>query len=110
MEKSQNQNKTKQIILRVTEQELDFINQRMALNDYTNRSEFILHNLIFPQKIDKKRMRTMIYEVNKIGVNVMQITRRVNQNSSIGKQLFSELQAINQKLDEVLKEYKQLWL
>ena len=45
----------------------------------------------------------LVYEVSKIGTNLNQLARRVNGGFNNSLELLSELKAIEQQLDEVLK-------
>ncbi|MBU9542860.1 plasmid mobilization protein [Burkholderia multivorans] len=100
--------KVKQINLRLSDLQLQFIDKRAELNNYTNRSEFILDSLIYPQRLDKKRMKDMIYEVNKIGTNLMQITRYVNTHKQLDQSVLDCLNELKRQNDEILLRYKSL--
>jgi hypothetical protein len=108
MENNKKQKKTNSIIIRISDDELEFLKQVMLLREYTNRSEFIIDSIIKPQYIDKKKMRSMIYEVNKIGVNIMQVARYCNTHKELDNSVLSVLSDIKRQNDELLKVYKSL--
>lgn len=97
--------KNKIIQIRVNDQEEQYINLKMKENNYKNRSEYILNSCITPLKHDKKRSLQMIYEVNKIGVNLNQALRKMHSLNFISQDLVEEIQNANNNLEEILKIY-----
>lgn len=104
--------KIENIILRVTPNEKAFIKAKADLKDFKNVSDFILSSLIYPEVFDKKRMVGMLYEVNKIGVNLNQITYKVNKNKEIDLKtyqlLIDELKEIDTKLEMTINTFKSI--
>ncbi len=101
--------KNKVLQIRLTEQEEQYIEMKMKEFNYKNKSEYILNSAITPIKHDKKRLLDLIYEVNKIGVNLNQLTRIAHQNhlkNSLNKEeiisLLAKIEDLEKQLDEIL--------
>jgi Arc/MetJ-type ribon-helix-helix transcriptional regulator len=98
--------KTKLLQVRLTEQEDQFIEQKMVEHGYKNKSEYVLNSVISPIRHDKKRQEKMLYEVNKIGVNLNQVVRKMHASNFVFVGLMTEIKATQDKLNEVLEEFK----
>jgi Bacterial mobilisation protein (MobC) len=101
------QKKNKQINLRLTELEKNALLMKAQQRGYKNLSEFLLTSIIKPERLNLKRLSGLCYEINKIGVNLNQIARRVHQEKGELKADFlQELVVIDECLNEVLKVAK----
>lgn len=100
--------KTKLLQVRLSEQEHQFIKLKMAEHGYKTVSEYVLNSIISPIKHDKKRQEKMLYEVNKIGVNLNQVVRKMHASNFFFVGLVTEIKATFCKLDEVVEEFKKL--
>lgn len=100
--------KSEVITLRVTPNEKEFIKQKADMKDFKSVADFILSSLIYPEKIDKKKMGSMLYEVNKIGVNLNQVVRHINSERHIDIQILNQLKETNLLLEMVLNTYRSL--
>ena len=100
--------KTKLLQVRLTEYEDQFIEKKMLEHGYKNKSEYILNSVISPIKHDKRRQLQMVYEVNKIGVNLNQAMRRMHANGHIDTDVKVTIDATFQSLNEVLGRFKEL--
>ena len=80
-------NRTKRINARATEEEYQIILNSCELMKYKSLSEFVTDSLVYYSNFDGKKLQTtlekkdqsMTYEVNKIGVNLNQIARKIHQ-------------------------------
>ena len=95
-------NRKRNILLRVfvTEAERDFIYEKMDELHTTNFGAYARKMLIDGYAIhtDFTDLKAVVSEMQKIGVNINQIARRVNATSRIYEQDFIEMQG---KVDEI---------
>jgi len=101
-------NKTENIIIRVTPEEKAMFALKANENGFKKVSEYIVSVVVSPFKFNRKKMQGMCYEINKLGVNLNQIAFRANKNKAIDAQVLQELKELNAKFDEVLEVYKKL--
>lgn len=98
--------KTRHFQVRLTEEEYQFIFLKMKEHGYKNKSEYVLSSVISPINHDKKRQEKMLYEVNKIGVNLNQVIRKMHASGFISTELEAEIGSVFSKLNEVVEVYK----
>ena len=95
-------NRKRDILLRVfvTEAERDFIYEKMNEINTNNFGAYARKMLIDGYAIhtDYSDLKTVIAEMQKIGININQIARRINSTSRIYEQDFIEIQG---KVDEI---------
>ncbi|HEM5057360.1 plasmid mobilization protein [Streptococcus suis] len=86
----------------VDEQENRFIKQKMEEVGIVNFSQFAREMLIFGEvkKIDFDKLKQLRLEINRIGVNVNQIAKRVNENGDADSGDVAECLALLQELKE----------
>lgn len=84
----------------LSDEELKVFNDRFSGYKSTNRSEFIrdsvLNNYIIIN--DDKNLRSLVYEINKIGNNINQLTHLANQNKIIEKE---EIEILKNEMEKV---------
>ncbi|HEM2744125.1 TPA: plasmid mobilization relaxosome protein MobC [Streptococcus suis] len=87
----------------VDEQEERFIKQKMDEVGIVNFSQFAREMLIFGEvkKIDFDRLKQLRLEMNRIGVNVNQIAKRVNENGEADSEEVIECLALLNELKEL---------
>lgn len=103
--------RTKLLQVRLTEHEDKFIEQKMLEHGYkleNQKSEYVRDAVINPIRHDKKRQQDMLYQVNKIGVNLNQVIRRMHASGFISTELEAEISSVFIQLNEVLETYKNL--
>jgi alkyl hydroperoxide reductase subunit AhpC len=85
--------RTIQIKFRVTEDERDLILEKMHLLHTNNLAAYMRKIAIdgYIVAVDNSDIKTMTAEIQKIGVNVNQIARRVNATSRIYEQDINEI-------------------
>jgi SepF-like predicted cell division protein (DUF552 family) len=86
--------RTVQIKFRVTETERDIIYEKMSLLNTNNLAAYARKMLIdgYIINTDITELKTIAAEMQKIGVNINQIARRVNSTSRIYEQDIDEMQ------------------
>jgi hypothetical protein len=104
--------RTKTLNIRFSEVELDYIKLSAKEKSFDNLSDFIRTSSIQPidlsKNINKKKCKLMTYEINKIGVNLHQITRQVNFSKTLDKEILQAIKFIQSQLDEVLTTFKKI--
>lgn len=104
------------INLRCTEQELEYILQRMQFNKYTNLSKFILESLIIPEQIENTRYDNKLNlqkSVNKLSSFFFHVYKNVViQNGNIDDKTSKVIAAYyiqaTRKLEEIIEVNKKL--
>ena len=88
-------NRKRPIVLRcpVTEQERDLVFQKMAQIPTKNFSAYARKMLIdgYVINVDYSELKTVTAEIQKIGVNVNQIAKRVNATGNVYEQDIAEI-------------------
>ena len=92
--------RTVQVKFRVTEAERDLILEKMKLIPTNNMAAYLRKIAIdgYIVQVDHSDIKAMTAEIQKIGVNVNQIARRVNSTGSIYREDIDELKGA---LDEI---------
>ena len=92
--------RTVQVKFRVTEAERDLILEKMKLIPTKNMAAYLRKIAIdgYIVQVDHSDIKAMTAEIQKIGVNVNQIARRVNSTSSVYQEDIDELKGA---LDEI---------
>ena len=92
--------RTVQVKFRVTEAERDLILEKMKLIPTNNMAAYLRKIAIdgYIIQIDHADIKAMTAEIQKIGVNINQIARRVNSTGSVYQEDIDELKGA---LDEI---------
>ena len=92
--------RTVQVKFRVTEAERDLILKKMKLIPTKNMAAYLRKIAIdgYIVQVDHSDIKAMTAEIQKIGVNINQIARRVNSTSSVYQEDIDELKGA---LDEI---------
>ena len=104
MEK-QNRARNKQLIIRVTDEEYEFIKDKMKQLGTKNFNAFSRKMLIDGKAINVNltEFHTLANEVNKIGVNVNQIVKLCNETHSVSDDKIHKLQQEVHEVWQLLK-------
>ena len=88
--------RTVQIKFRVTEEERALIEQKMKLVPTRNMESYLRKMAIdgYIIQIDHSDIKAMTAEIQKIGVNINQIARRVNATGSVYKEDIEEIKGV----------------
>lgn len=100
--------KAKRLQVRLSEDEFHKIRNRLTDYEYTNLSEFIRDSALKPSRKNKKMMGSMIYEVNKIGVNLNQAIHRLHLQEIDHTELLAVINKTNHLLSNILNVYSKL--
>lgn len=100
--KNQNLEREIQLKFRVNESEKNKIFERMTLAKLKNFAVYARLMLVSGkiQVIDFESIAKLRYEVNRIGVNINQITKLANENQDIKKSDIQELLLLQKQLNE----------
>ena len=88
--------RTVQVKFRVTEAERDLILEKMKLIPTNNMAAYLRKIAIdgYIVQVDHSDIKAMTAEIQKIGVNINQIARRVNSTGSVYQEDIDELASI----------------
>lgn len=88
------------VVVDLSDEELDKLNQRLKDFNSTNRSQFIRESILNNYIIinDDTNLRELVYEVNKIGNNINQLTKLSNQNKEIQPE---EIEWLKKQVEEI---------
>ena len=88
--------RTVQIKFRVTEEERDLIEQKMKQIPTRNMAAYLRKMAIdgYIIQVDHSDIKAMTTELQKIGVNVNQIARRVNATGSVYQEDIEEIKGV----------------
>ena len=92
--------RTVQVKFRVTEAERDLILEKMKLIPTNNMAAYLRKIAIdgYIVQVDHSDIKAMTAEIQKIGVNINQVARRVNSTGSVYQEDIDELKGA---LDEI---------
>lgn len=99
-----NRFRNKQILLRVTEREMELINKKVNVSGFS-REKYLrtmaIEGRIFKQDLESIRM--LAAEIKKIGVNINQIAKIANETGSVESDLTDDLK---RQMEEIWRELK----
>lgn len=88
------------LVFDLSDEELERFNERFSIYRSANRSDFIrdsiLNNYIVVN--DDTNLRTLVYEINRIGNNINQLTRLANKTKNIRSE---EIKYLNKQVKDV---------
>lgn len=96
-----NRVRKKKLSLRVTENELRIIDKKAEVACLSRNGYLIkmaIEGAVIVQDLDN--MRDFTNEINKIGVNINQITKHINTTNNIYK---SDIEELKEKIEEIYK-------
>ena len=101
----QNRTRAVQLIVRVTQDEKNHIYKKMELHGTENFNAYARKMLIdgYVVRVDTANFQDLAQEVNKIGVNINQLTRIANTTGMITNNDISRLQELINELWQLLK-------
>lgn len=98
--------RNKQILFFVNEQEYKDIQARVKLSGL-DRSQYMrlmaLKGIIYNEDLESTRQ--LSYEINKIGTNINQITKQVNETGAI---YYRDIKYIERKMEEIYEKLSEL--
>ncbi|MCQ8264784.1 MobC family plasmid mobilization relaxosome protein [Streptococcus suis] len=98
----ENRSRPIQLKFRVDREELSHIRKQMEKAQVPNFASYARQMLIMGEvrQIDFPKLKQLRLEMNRIGVNVNQIAKRVNENGDVGNEDIAECLALLQELKE----------
>lgn len=100
-------NKSCKIELRVTEKELEMIDQKAAVAEL-NRSQYIRKMAVegFIIKRDFTQVEQLVLEINRIGNNINQVARRANELEHVDR---DDLRYLKKQLDSIYSQIEKFY-
>lgn len=94
MVKEKNRLRDKQLNIRVTDYEYQLIKERMEKAGSSSLREFVVEAAIngFLINVDYSDLKSLTYEINKIGTNINQIAHKINAENAVYKSQMNEIQ------------------
>ena len=102
-----NRKRNVKIELYVTEYEKELIYQKMAELPTTNFSSYARKMLIDGKIISLNscsELKQLIYEINKIGVNINQLTKVANETKNINKSMIQDIVIMQEEIQKIIME------
>jgi len=100
--------RTKRIEIRVCQQELNLIEKQAIANGYNNIAQYLRASGLMAKAIESPKVRQRdktkwLYEVNRIGNNLNQVARHLNQGRPIDDEIMLYLAQIAEMAHETMK-------
>lgn len=102
-----NRKRNIKIELYVTEYEKKLIYQKMKELPTTNFSSYARKMLIDGKIISinsSSELKQLIYEINKIGVNINQLTKVANETKNVNKSMIQDIAIMQEELQKIVME------
>jgi hypothetical protein len=96
--------KDEKITIRLKSNELEYISKKSE-ELYISKSEFCRQAIVEAKVISKKPSVDLLYELNRIGNNLNQITKRININKAIDRVVIYQLDEIEQQLELIRSKF-----
>ncbi|VDY71588.1 plasmid mobilization protein [Streptococcus sanguinis] len=95
-----------QKIMRVTPEENELINRRMAQHNFSNFNTYARYMLLTGEvvTVDYSELIKLRTEINRIGTNINQLARYVNTNEEISLENYQNLQHSLAKVKRLMEE------
>lgn len=95
-----------QKIMRVTPEENELINRRMAQHNFSNFNTYARYMLLTGEvvTVDYSELIKLRTEINRIGTNINQLARYVNTNEEISLENYQKLQHSLAEVKRLLEE------
>lgn len=102
MEKENYRLRDKQLNIRVTEWEYKLIKERMKKSGSASMREYIVDAATngFLINVDYSDIKSLAFEINKIGTNINQIAHKINSENAVYK---SEIEEVQEYIDMIWK-------
>lgn len=93
--------------IRLNETELITLRERMDNLGFGNASEFGRTAMLNPGRLNFRKLQALLFEVNKIGVNLNQLVRSVHRRETTEAQVLAEIVLIRKALSSLVEERSQ---
>lgn len=107
-------NKDKRLNIRVTTEEFNFLKEKFAESKCKNFSTFIREKILDITGYHSATLALQLYhlrwEINKIGTNINQATRKINSTGISSQEDIEELLSKQEKINELMNRYEKLVL
>ena len=96
-----------EVKLRLNDAEYDILNAKYKVSNACNRNAFLRQLIIegFVYDVDYSQIREYNYNLAKIGTNINQIAKRLNQTGSIYK---DDIEKIKKEMDQIWQSQKSM--
>lgn len=102
-----NRERNKLLIFYVTEEEKNLIYKKMEQVPTVNFSNYA-RKMLIDGKIfslnSSGELKQLIYEINKIGVNINQLTKIANESKNINKSMIQDIVIMQEEIQKIIME------
>lgn len=111
MGKKKNRFRDKQVLIRLSEEELKILDSKAKILD-KSKSDFVRDIVLFGEAKSKpiwsnENFKKLLYEINRIGNNINQIAYNSNLKKSTGRE---EIYGLREQYDNLLSLYEDTFL
>ena len=99
-----NRSRPKQIVIRMSEKEFEKVKNQIEKSGM-KQQDYLIKCITKKKITNTDGLKKIIPEIKRIGVNINQIAKRINQGDKI---IFNEIEIIRKELSEVWQLLKQL--
>ena len=103
-----NRERNKLLIFYVTEEEKNLIYKKMEQVPTVNFSNYA-RKMLIDGKIfslnSSGELKQLIYEINKIGVNINQLTKIANESKNINKSMIQDIVIMQEEIQKAKRKY-----
>lgn len=109
MENGEKRKRPVQKLIRLTQEEARFISDKVAESGMTNFNSFARIMLIMGEVkiLTFEELRELRKEINRIGVNVNQIAKKVNEDDQVSLNELSQILELQKDLKETVNQFIQ---
>lgn len=109
MENGEKRKRPVQKLIRLTEEENRFISTKIAESGMTNFNTFARIMLIMGEVkiLNFEELKELRKEINRIGVNINQITKKVNEDNQASLNEFSQILELQKHLKDTVRQFIQ---
>lgn len=107
MKKEKNRVRNRLLKVYVANEEYDLIKLKMnqvSMKNFSAYARKMLIDLVLVKIQSSQELNQLTYEINKIGVNINQITKLANENKNINNSTINDVVKIQQELQQLIQE------
>lgn len=109
MENGEKRKRPVQKLIRLTQEEARFISDKVAESGMTNFNSFARIMLVMGEVkiLNFEELRELRKEINRIGVNVNQIAKKINEDDQVSLNELSQILELQKDLKETVNQFIQ---
>lgn len=102
-----NRKRNVQLKVYVSEREKELIEQKYKMSNEKTFTEYAIKALLYRNiyKVNDEDLKTLYTEINRVGTNINQIAKRVNETGNIYKNDLEEIKSKLNSIDNFIDKY-----